>query len=402
MKKSVIITVAILFFTNLTLISQPAIDVFQKNSNRSIIRLSNIKSKSVWEYRLSKEDDNILADSGYKSFYYGYDNNGRLSDYTKYQVVPELTVKENYVYDNSDRISMATRYNSAGDRIETMEYKYNKSGRLKTEIHTAYLNMVRAGLYFTILANINDQEFFANLQKDLEIEPMLESYSITINITDSEELNQYAVIGDESEASSLRFSWSQLSLESQKRLLDYKGPNRKEHAYTSKNIQNIKYKYDKSGNLAAKEVNNTSGDLIEKESFRYNSNNKITDYIKYNDNGKVSSMERYSYDENSRLLESAGLDPSGKTVSKLVYKYNDFDMLAEKVWYNMNGEVNGHYFYNYDNNNNLKEEIKNRGEYEKENRTEYFYDINGNILKIVKYDINDKKDKIIKNVYEFY
>lgn len=239
MNLSKLIVVFILLLTDLKLFPQPSIDVFSKNINRNIIKLSNIKSRSVWEYRYSKEDDNILADSGWKSYYYGYDNNGRLTEYSKYQVVPELTVKENYVYSKNGNISIATRYNSAGDRIETIEYKYNKSGKLKTENHTAYLNMVKAGLYFTILANINDDDMFAVLQKELEIDPMLESYSITINITDSEELNQYVVIGDESEAASLRFSWSQLSIESQKKLLDYKGPNRKEHTYTCKNIKKL-------------------------------------------------------------------------------------------------------------------------------------------------------------------
>lgn len=395
-------TAFILFFISLTVLTQPVIDVMQKNKDRSIIKLSNIKSKSVWEYRMSKEDDNVLADSGYKSHFYGYDNSGRLTDFIKYQVVPELTVKENYVYGKPDRISMTTRYNSANDRIETIEYKYNKSGRLKSETHTAYLNMVRAGTYFSILANINETDLFASLQKELEIEPILESYSITINITDPEELNQYVVIGDESEASSLRFSWSQLSLESQRGLLDYKGPNRKEHVFTGKNIQDIKYKYDKNGSLLSKEVFNTAGDQLEKESYRYNSAGKPTDYFRYNDNGKVSSMERYSYDEKGRLLESAGLDPSGKTVSKLTYKYNDYDMLTEKLWFNMNGEINAGYVYNYDNNNNLKEEIKFRGESEKESRTEYFYDINGNLMKAIKYDINDKKEKMYKYVYEYY
>jgi hypothetical protein len=402
MKVSKIIIALILLFADLNIFSQPSIDVFSKNSNHSIIKLSNIKSRSVWEYRYSKEDDNILADSGWKSYYFGYDNTGRLTEYSKFQVVPELTVKENYIYGKSDNISIATRYNSAGDRIETIEYKYNRSGKLKTEIHTAYLNMVKAGLYFTILANINDDDMFASLQKELEIDPILESYSITINITDSEELNQYVVIGDESEAASLRFSWGQLSVESQKKLLDYKGPNRKDHTYTSKNIQKIQYKYDVNQNLVSREVYNTAGDQIEKESWHYNASNKVTDYYKYNDNGKVSSMERYSYDEKGRLAESNGLDPSGKSVSKLVYKYNEYDQLVEKFWYSINGELNGRFVYSFDNNNNLKEETKFRGENEKESRTEYFYDVNGNIIKLIKYDINDKKEKIIKNIYEYY
>jgi hypothetical protein len=294
------------------------------------------------------------------------------------------------------------RYNSAGDMIETIDYKYNSSGKLKKELHSAYLNRILPGVYFTIRAYVNDDELFARLQDDLAIEPKLESYTITVNISDPEELNQYIVIGDEADATSLRFSWSQLSFLSQRDLLSYKGPNRKEHEYISKNIQLITYKYDKNGNLTGRYVYNTANDLIEKETYRYNDRSNMINFYKYNEEGKISSMEMYSYDSQGRLTESAGLDPDGKISGKLSYKYNEMGKLDEKIWYNSKGEVNGKYKFVYNSENRLKEETKFSSENEKESSLTYGYDTNGNILQILKYNSNDKKERLIKYIYNFY
>lgn len=384
--------------------AQTPTEVHKKTENE-LIKSSNIKSRAVWEYHYSKVIENALADSGYKSFYYRFDKSGRLTEYTKFMVFSDLTVRENYTYRIGDRLQTAVRYNSAGNKIETIDYKYNKAGKLITEIHTAYMNTVRKGLYFSIEANINNingGQLFADLQKDLEIEPIIEGYTITINITDPEELNQYVVIGDEMDPTSPRFPWSQLSLESQKGLLAYEGPNRKEHTYRSKNLERIIYRYDRKGNLTKKEEYNTAGDMIEKESFTYNGDNQLTNYYRYNEDGNISSMERYVYDNAGRLTESSGLDPSGKAVSRISYKYDDNGNLTEKTWFNLNGEINGVYKYSYDNQNRLSEEIKFRGENERESRTKYTYDDNGNIMEVIKYNIDDKKDKLIKYVYEYY
>src|SRR4030095_11084588 len=400
---SAYLTCCLLILTQIT--AQPATDLTKGNNEIDLIKKSNIKSISVWEYHYSKLHDNVLYDSGYKAFYYSYNNRGRVIEYTKYMVFSDLTVRENYTYNSADRLQTSTRYNSAGDRIETIDYKYTKTGKLKREIHTAYLNTVRKGLYFSIEANINDingGQLFADLQKDLEIDPIIEGYTITVNITDPEELNQYIVIGDEMDPTSPRFSWSQLSIESQRGLLSYEGPNKKEHTYHSKNIESVNYKYDRNGNIALREVYNTAGDMIEKETYNYNGDNKLTNFYKYNENGKISSMERYAYDEKGRLSESTGLDPSGKAVGRITYKYDEKGNLSEKIWYSTSGEINGLYKYTYDNQNRLTEETKFRIENERENRITYNYDEDGNTLQIIKYNIEDKKDKLIKYVYEHY
>lgn len=390
-----------LFMLTVVLTAQPVSDINQRNKDKSLVLLSKIKSKSVIEYHYSKTDHESLADSGYKSFYFAYDEQGRMTEYKKFHVFTDLTVKEIYQYGKNDNISVNTRYNSKDDRIETITYKYNKKGKLKTQVHEAFYNSVRTGVYFSIAANINESELFLNVQKELEIDPPLESYTIVVNITDQEELNQYIVIGDEADPSSPRYSWSQLSMESQRDLLAYTGPNKKEHSYLSKFLSKIIYKYDNSGNLTTKEVYNTAGDMLEKESYRYDTENRKTGYTKYNENGKPRSGEAYVYNAAGQLSEAMGLEPNGNTSGRLVFKYDESGSITEKSWYNSAGELGGKYIYNYDG-SIITEEIKLRSDGEKEFSFKYMYDNKGNISEIIKYDINGNKDKLIRYVYEYY
>lgn len=381
--------------------SQPVNNINQRNNERSSIRLSNIKSKTILEYHYSKTDHESLADSGYKSFYFAYDEQGRMTEYKKYHVFTDLTVKELYQYGKNDNIAVNTRYNSKDDRIETITYKYNKKGLLKSQIHEAYYNSVRTGVYFSIAANVNENEMFLEIQKELEIEPPLESYTIVVNITDPEELNQYIVIGDESDPSSPRYSWSQLSMESQRGLLAYTGPNKKEHTYLSKFLSRVVYKYDSKGNLTSKEVFNTAGDLLEKESYRYDTENRKTGYTKYNENSKPKSGEAYVYNAAGQLSESMGVEPNGETSGRLAFKYDDNGNITEKAWYNSAGELGGKYVYKYEG-NLMTEEIKLRSDGEKELTFKYGYDKDGNLSEIIKYDLNGNKDKLVKYIYEYY
>ena len=324
-----------------------------------------------------------------------------LTEYTKFHVFTDLTVKELYQYGKNDRLLQANRYNSKNDLIEMISYKYSKQGRLKSEIHEAYYNSVRVGVYFTILASVMENELFGRLQDELAIERRLESYSIIINITDPDEQNQYIVIGDETDPSSPRYWWSQLSMDTQRDLLAYQGPNRKEHEYISKFINEVKFSYDKIGNLIKREVYNTSGNSIEKEVFKYDAGNRCISYTKYNENDKAVSMESYTYDGQGRLTESAGVEPGGKITGRLSIAYDENGNVMEKVWHNSLGEINGKYKYKYSG-SLLVEEIKYRGESEKENHSTYVYDDKDNLVEIVRYDINDKKDKLLKYVYEKY
>gem|GEM_PF-1302138 len=404
MGKKILYQIFILFFffTTQLIYTQAITDITQKNINKESIRNSHIKSKSIWEYHYVSGNEEVLSDSGYNSFNYLYDNFGRLKQYIKYNIFSDLTIKEVYEYNKNDNISRAIRYNSHEDMIETIDYKYNRQSILKKEIHTAYFNGIRPGVYFSIQASLDEDSLFGKLQDELEIEPRLAAYFITVNISDPDEQNQYVVIGDESDPTSPRFSWSQLTLESQRGLLSYKGPKRKEHTYISKNIANVEFKLDSRHNITERTVYNTTNDLIEKETYRYDESNRRAGYSKYNEDGKVSSIEVYTYDTKGRITEITGMDPGGKLVSKSQNKFDDSDNLIERTWLNINGEINGKYKYVYDNNNRLTEEIKFRGENEQESRLVYKYDANGNTLEIIKYDINDKKEKLIKYVYEVY
>lgn len=376
-------------------------DITLKNSERSFIQQNKIKSKSIWEYRYSKEQEGMLADSGYKSFYFGYDAEGKLTEYTKYHVFTDLTVKELYQYGKYDRIIQTNRYNSKNDIIEMISYKYDKKGRLKSEIHDMYYNSVRVGVYFTILANVQENELFGRVQDELAIEPRLESYTIIVNITDTEEQNQYIVIGDVTDPSSPRYWWSQLSMVTQKDLLAYQGPNRKEHEYVSKFINQVKFSYDKTGNLTKREVYNTSGNIIEKESYKYDAFGRRITYTKQNENGKTVSMESYTYNASGKLTESAGVEPGGSISGRLSIVYDNEGNVSEKIWYNRLSEVNGKFVYKYSA-GKIIEDIKYRGEQEKESHSKYGYDENNRLTDIVKYDINDKKEKLIRYVYEYY
>lgn len=380
---------------------QDSYNINSKNSEKEFIFTNRIKSKSVWEYRYSKEQEGVLADSGYKSFYYGYDDRGNMTEYSKYHVFTDLTVKEFYQYGKNDRIIQTNRYNSKNDIIEMISYKYNKKGQLKSELHEAYYNSVRVGVYFTILASVMENELFGRVQDELAIEPRLESYSIIVNITDPEEQNQYVVIGDETDPTSPRYWWSQLSMATQKELLAYQGPNRKEHEYISKFINEVKFSYDKSGILTKREVYNTSGNAIEKEVFKNDAAGRRISYTKYNENDKPVSLETYSYDNKGRLTESAGAEPGGGITGRLSMSYDELGNITEKTWYNRFGEVNGKYRYKYSE-GRLTEEIKFRGENEIEGRTVFSYDEIGIPEGYTKYDINDHREKLIKYVYEYY
>jgi hypothetical protein len=400
MKFSSVFLLFILF--TCPVLTQTANDITQKNKDRENILKSRIKSKSIIEYHYVKGDETALADSGYKSFYYAFDEQGRITDYTKYHVFSDLTVKELYQYGRNDKITVNTRYNSRNDRIETITYKYNKKGQLKSQQHDAYLNTVRAGVYFTIVANINESSLFLDVQKDLEIDMPFESYTIIVNITDPEELNQYIVIGDESDPTSPRYSWSQLSMESQRGLLEYTGPNKKEHEYISKFLSSVVYKHDSRGNMTGREVYNTNGDMLEKESYRYDAENRRTGYTKYNDKGRAGSGEAYTYNTSGLLLESMGIEPDGRGSGRLVYKYDELNNLAEKTWYNSSGEVSGKFTYTFNADNRLIEETRYRGENDREFSLKYYYNELGDISEIVRYDINNHKEKLYRYVYEYY
>lgn len=82
----------------------------------------------------------------------------------------------------------------------------------------------RTWKYFRINARSQDDSVFIKLQDELFIDPKLESYAITVNIIDPQV--QTVIIGDETSPDAQRFAWSQLSKETQDKLINWTGTNK--------------------------------------------------------------------------------------------------------------------------------------------------------------------------------
>ena len=87
-------------------------------------------------------------------------------------------------------------------------------------------NDPRTWKYFRINARATDDSIFLKLQEELLIDPLLESYALTVNVLDPNPINQTVVIGDETSPDALRYSWSQLSKRVQDGLLNWTGSNK--------------------------------------------------------------------------------------------------------------------------------------------------------------------------------
>ncbi len=84
----------------------------------------------------------------------------------------------------------------------------------------------RTWKYFRILARTDDDSIFLLAQDDMGIDPKLESYTLVVNISDQNQINQYVVIGEESDPSAIRYSWAQLSKRVQDGLVNWTGTNK--------------------------------------------------------------------------------------------------------------------------------------------------------------------------------
>jgi len=84
----------------------------------------------------------------------------------------------------------------------------------------------RTWKYFRIFARADDDSIFSVIQDDMGIDPKLESFTIVVNISDMNALNNYVTLGDESDPNALRFPWSQLSRKVQEGLRNWSGTNK--------------------------------------------------------------------------------------------------------------------------------------------------------------------------------
>ena len=84
----------------------------------------------------------------------------------------------------------------------------------------------RSWKYFKIYARAEDDSIFSTAQDDMGIDPKLQSYTLIINITDPNPQNQYVVLGDEMDPSSMRFAWTQLTKRVQDGIVNWTGTNK--------------------------------------------------------------------------------------------------------------------------------------------------------------------------------
>jgi hypothetical protein len=80
--------------------------------------------------------------------------------------------------------------------------------------------------YFKIYADADDAPIFVKIQDDLNIAPKLERFTVVVDIRDKDTSNWYVIFGDEESSNPPRFSWSRLSNDVQKGLINWTGSNK--------------------------------------------------------------------------------------------------------------------------------------------------------------------------------
>lgn len=85
-------------------------------------------------------------------------------------------------------------------------------------------NDLKKAKYFRILADADDDPIFVKLQDDLRIDPKMERYTVTIDIRSNDPTLQYIFFGDE--YNPMRFSWTELSEDVRKGLINWTGSNK--------------------------------------------------------------------------------------------------------------------------------------------------------------------------------
>ncbi|RPI18683.1 MAG: hypothetical protein EHM58_04225 [Ignavibacteriae bacterium] len=84
----------------------------------------------------------------------------------------------------------------------------------------------RTWKYFKMICRKDDDSIFIKLQDDIGVTPLLDSYTIVVNILEPSKRNQFIVLGDELELTQMRFAWSQLSKPVQNGLIRWTKPNK--------------------------------------------------------------------------------------------------------------------------------------------------------------------------------
>lgn len=80
--------------------------------------------------------------------------------------------------------------------------------------------------YFRIHASTDDDVLFVKLQDEMNIDPKMQSYMITVDLRDENPDNHKIIIGEPTDQSRLMMQWKQLSKETKEGLKKWNGSNK--------------------------------------------------------------------------------------------------------------------------------------------------------------------------------
>ncbi|MFZ4589744.1 MAG: hypothetical protein ACOYN6_02010 [Ignavibacteria bacterium] len=80
--------------------------------------------------------------------------------------------------------------------------------------------------YFGINASTDDDPLFVKLQDELNIEPKMQSYLITVDLRDKDENNHKIIIGELTDMTRIVASWKTLTKETRDKLIKWNGSNK--------------------------------------------------------------------------------------------------------------------------------------------------------------------------------
>jgi hypothetical protein len=80
--------------------------------------------------------------------------------------------------------------------------------------------------YFRINASTDDDILFVKLQDEINIDPKMQSYMITVDLRDKDENNHKIIIGELTDITRIVFAWKSLSKETRDGLIKWNGSNK--------------------------------------------------------------------------------------------------------------------------------------------------------------------------------
>ena len=117
--------------------------------------------------------------------------------------------------------------------------------------------------------------------------------------------------------------------------------------------------------------------LISRKTYKYDSNNNLTEYVIYDTDGVINALSTYKYDSNGNRIEWTRLDGNGNSYVYITNKYNSNNDKLEQTGFNEDGSIRYHYMWTYDSNFNLLELVwYSNGEFRQ--KITYSYDSNNN------------------------